>query len=358
MQSLLKFSQTLLRFGIVLGSFIHATVVMAEVAYKVDGKAVTTEQLYKENQGQFFEIEKQKYELIKNFAESAYLDAFWEKLAKSQKTTVAKAQATYLEKKVKLKNSEINDALEKFKDHPRLKELSNSARKEQVVEYLKSLKQRDAIDEIISTALRSKKLEVMYPKPEEPVFKLTVLEDDVVKYGPSTKDTKPLGCKNDCVISVIEYSEFQCPFCEKVLPTVRRLMTEYKGKVRWVVRDFPLGFHNRAKPAAVAAHCAKDQSKYWEMYEKLFQNQRSLEDNQLKSYAKAIGLDMNKFNKCFDNPSEKHAIIDRNYESGSKVGVTGTPAFFVNGRRLSGALPYEQFKEIFEEELAKSKDKS
>lgn len=358
MQSLLKFSHPILRFGIVLGSFLNASIVMAESAYKIDGKTITTEQLYKENQGQFFEIEKQKYELIKNFAETAYLDAFWEKLAKKQKTTAAKAQATYLDKKVKLKSSEINEALGKFKDHPRLKDLSKSARKEQVVQYLKSMKQRDAIDEIISSAIRSKKLQVTYPKPQEPVFKLTVREDDAVKYGPNTKDTKPLGCKDDCVISVVEYSEFQCPFCEKVLPTVRRLMSEYKGKVRWVVRDFPLGFHNRAKPAAIAAHCAKDQNKYWEMYEKLFQNQRSLEDNQLKSYAKAIGLNMGKFNKCFDNPSEKLAIIDRNYESGSKVGVTGTPAFFVNGRRLSGALPYEQFKEIFEEELAKSKDKS
>jgi protein-disulfide isomerase len=135
-------------------------------------------------------------------------------------------------------------------------------------------------------------------------------------------------------------------------------MSDYKGKVRWVVRDFPLGFHDRAKPAAVAAHCAKDQNKYWEMYSKLFANQRKLDDDSLRSYAKDIGLDMKKFGKCFDKPAEKMAIIEANYRSGEQVGVTGTPAFFVNGRRLSGALPFEEFKKIFDEELSRAKSKS
>ena len=132
---------------------------------------------------------------------------------------------------------------------------------------------------------------------------------------------------------------------------VRQLLNDYKGKVRWVVRDFPLGFHKRARPAAVAARCAKDQGKYWEMYEELFKNQRSLEDEDLKKYAKNIGLQLDKFQKCFENPTEQLKIIEKNFKSGEELGVTGTPAFFINGRRIAGALPYEEFKRIFDEEL-------
>mgnify|MGYP003683691671 FL=1 len=175
---------------------------------------------------------------------------------------------------------------------------------------------------------------------------------DPVKYGPKPTDIKPAGCKDDCKITVIEYSEFQCPFCEKILPTVRQLMSEYKGKVRWIVRDFPLGFHKRARPAAAAAHCAKDQDKYWQMYEELFKNQRKLEDSDLTKYAKNIGLNMKKYDKCISS-GVKMSDIEENYRSGEQLGVTGTPAFFVNGRRLSGALPYGEFKKIFKEELAK-----
>ena len=161
-----------------------------------------------------------------------------------------------------------------------------------------------------------------------------------------------MGCAGEaCPITVVEFSEFQCPFCERVLPAVRQLLNDYKGKVRWIVRDFPLGFHKRARPAAVAARCAKQQGKYWEMYEELFKNQRSLEDEDLKKYAKNVGLNLDKFLKCFGNPEDQLKVIEKNFRSGEELGVTGTPAFFINGRRIAGALPYDEFKRIFEEEL-------
>ncbi|MFW7377911.1 MAG: DsbA family protein [Oligoflexus sp.] len=331
----------------------------AQPAFRIDGQVVTVDQLYKDHQSKFYELEKQKYELIDSLARQQFLDKYWEDLAKKEKTSPEAARDAYLAKQSTVKDAEITDALGKFKDHPRLKEMSDAEKRSQVVEYLQSLKTRDVIEDILQEAINSKKLLVMYEKPQEPRFPLKLSKTDPVKYGPEPKDTKPMGCSGEgCPITVVEYSEFQCPFCERVLPTVRRLMAEYKGKAQWVVRDFPLGFHNRAKPAAVAAHCAKDQGKYWEMYEELFRNQRNLNDDDLKSYAKNIGLDLKKFNKCFDNPEAKLALIEENYRSGEEFGVTGTPAFFINGRRLSGALPYEEFKRIFDEELAQSKQKS
>ena len=100
----------------------------------------------------------------------------------------------------------------------------------------------------------------------------------------------------------------------------RKLLTKYKGKVRWTVRDYPLPFHKRAKPAAaIAARCAQDQGKYWEMYNKLFDNQRKLSDADLTSYAKAIGLDMAKYNACVKSPAKALAVIEANTASGSEL---------------------------------------
>ena len=156
----------------------------------------------------------------------------------------------------------------------------------------------------------------------------------------------------------MEYSEFQCPFCSKVVPDTKRILAEYKGKIRWIVRDFPLSFHDRAKPAAIAAKCAAEQGKYWNMYSQLFDNQRNLGDSDLKSYADKIGLDKGKYDQCVANPGPMEAKIEKNMQTGMALGVSGTPAFFINGRRLSGAMPYSEFKRIIDDELSGKKKKT
>ena len=335
-----------------VGLALFAGNAVSATAFKINGKATTVEAIYKNHQDKFYDLEKQKFELIERLAHQQYLESFWSSLAKKKGISPEKAQKDYLATKTLVSESEIKNTISKFKDHPQLKDLSDKEKRKQITDYLKSMKTRSEIDRLVQDALKQKKLVVRYPKPQEPIYKLTVKASDPVKYGPKPTDIKPAGCKDDCKITVIEYSEFQCPFCEKILPTVRQLMSEYKGKVRWIVRDFPLGFHKRARPAAAAAHCAKDQDKYWQMYEELFKNQRKLEDSDLTKYAKNIGLNMKKYDKCISS-GVKMSDIEENYRSGEQLGVTGTPAFFVNGRRLSGALPYGEFKKIFKEELAK-----
>ena len=330
--------------------------------YRVNGKSVDVDKLYKQNTGKFYELEKQKYELIENIAKQAYLESFFEEMGRKQKVSPEVARANFLDSTAKVSQAEIKATLKKFGDHPKLKSQSDAEKKRQITDYLKSNKEREAIDKIIREGLAAKKLVITYPKPQEPIFPMKILATDPVKYGPKSQDTKPVKCKGeDCAITVVEYSEYQCPFCVRVLPAVDRLLSEYAGKVRWIVRDFPLGFHDRAKPAAIAARCAQDQGKYWEMYATLFENQRKLADADLRKYGEMIKLDkkaLKEYLECLDKPA-KHAkhleTIDKNYALGESVGVTGTPAFFINGRRLSGALPYEKFKEIFEDEIAKLK---
>jgi protein-disulfide isomerase len=154
-------------------------------------------------------------------------------------------------------------------------------------------------------------------------------------------------------ITIIEFSDYQCPFCSRAEETVKKVLDEYKGKVRLVFRQYPLPFHPQAAKASEAALCAADQGKYWEMHEKLFANQSALGVDQLKQHAKGLGLDGGKFDKCLDS-GEKTKLVEASKKAGDEAGVNGTPAFFINGRPLAGAVPFEKFKEIIDYELTNS----
>lgn len=331
-----------------------------QVAYKIGGKSTTLEEVYKKDQAPFYDVDKKKYELIERIAKDAYLEHFWQNLAKEQGKSVAETQKAYEDKNLKISDKEVKETLEKFKDHPSLAKLEKKEQEKQIRDYLLERGRRELFDGIVEGGLKKGELVITFPEPEEPVYKVTVTNEDHVRYGPDLNDTKPFGCKeDDCQITIVEYSEFQCPFCSRVQPDSKRILGEYKGKIRWIVRDFPLSFHDRARPAAIAAKCAGEQGKYWNMYGTLFDNQRNLADADLKSYAEKIGVDKAKYEHCVANPAAVEAKIDRNFQSGAALGVSGTPAFFINGRRLSGALPYGDFKRVIEEELSgKHKKKS
>jgi len=128
------------------------------------------------------------------------------------------------------------------------------------------------------------------------------------------------------------------------------VMKAYPGKVRVAWKDLPLPFHQNAMPAAIAARAAGEQGKFWEMHDKMFTNQQKLAVDDLKSFAKDLGLDQGKFDKCLDS-GEKAAMVSADEKDGESAGVSGTPAFFINGIFINGAVPYEQFKETVDREL-------
>lgn len=331
----------------------------AQDAFKIAGKATSIAEIYKQDQASFYDLEKKKFELIERIAKEKYLDHFWQTQAQETKKSVEEAKKAYEDKNLKISEKEVTDTLEKFKDHPQLAKLDKKEQDKQVREYLVERQRRELYDGIIEAGIKKGDLVISYPMPEEPIYKVSVSTDDFVRFGPEPGDTAPIGCKgDDCPITIVEYSEFQCPFCSRVMPDVKKVLTEYKGKVRWISRDFPLSFHDRARPAAIAAKCAGEQGKYWHMYTMLFDNQKALADSDLRSYGEKVGLDKTKFEKCLNNPAPMEAKIDRNFQSGVSLGVSGTPAFFINGRRLSGAMPFSEFKRVIDEELAKGSKKS
>lgn len=168
-------------------------------------------------------------------------------------------------------------------------------------------------------------------------------------------DGDPAKGDPDAPITIIEFSDFECPFCGRFnSQTLPELQKEYidTGKARLVFRDFPLSFHANAQKASEAAECANDQGKFWEMHDIIFENQRALTNSDLKGYASQLGLDTAKFNNCLDS-GEKEAEVKADLAAGSKAGVSGTPTFFVNGRKLVGAQPFAAFKAAIDAELAK-----
>jgi protein-disulfide isomerase len=154
-------------------------------------------------------------------------------------------------------------------------------------------------------------------------------------------------------VTIVEFSDFQCPFCVRARPTVKRVLEAYGDRVRFVFRHYPLDFHPLAQKAGEAADCAGDQGRFWEMHDRLWGNPQKLEVSDLKAHAQALGLDTERFSSCLD--SGRHAgRVERDLRAGQAYGVSGTPAFFVNGRPISGAQPFEAFQQVIDDELARA----
>jgi protein-disulfide isomerase len=159
--------------------------------------------------------------------------------------------------------------------------------------------------------------------------------------------------------AIVEFTDYQCPFCKRhstnVLPQIKKELID-TGKVKYALRDYPLGFHGQAKGAAVAANCAGKQGKYWEMHEVLFENQRGLKDTLYIDTAQSLGLDATQFTKCLNNPANSKAV-DADMAYGNTLGVTGTPKFFIGKVKgnsitdvqvISGAQAYGAFSGAIE----------
>ena len=173
--------------------------------------------------------------------------------------------------------------------------------------------------------------------------------DANTRYRADIKGAPMKGAK-DAPVTIVQWSDFQCPFCGRVEPTVAKVMDTYKGKVRVVWRDLPLPFHPNALPSAIAARAAGEQGKFWEMHDKLFADQAHEDRATFEKYAQELGLNMTKFKAALDAQKGK-AAIEADAAAGGKIGAHGTPAFFVNGKFLSGAQPFEVFKTKIDEEL-------
>lgn len=166
---------------------------------------------------------------------------------------------------------------------------------------------------------------------------------EVAAVGPS------LG-PEDAPVTIIEFSDFQCPYCAAAVPTIEQVMSAYPSEVRLVFRAFPLPFHDNAYKAAEAGFCADEQGQFWPMSDWMFGHQDQLALTYLKQEAMTLGLDSAQFDACLDS-GQYTSRVEEDIQAGEEAGVSGTPTFFINGRLLLGAQPFESFKKIIDEEL-------
>ena len=171
------------------------------------------------------------------------------------------------------------------------------------------------------------------------------------RYSIDTDGAPRRGPANAKVI-LVEFSDFQCPFCARVTATLSQIRQVYGEEVAIVFKNLPLAMHSKAKAAAAAAEAAHRQGKFWEMHDLIFANQREMSPQKYEQYAQQLGLDMDRFRKDVASAAVKKKV-DADAAEAARLGVTGTPGFFVNGRFLSGAKPFDSFKVVIDEELKK-----
>ncbi len=208
--------------------------------------------------------------------------------------------------------------------------------KEQLGAYLQGQSAQGKLIEYLQELRSGAQVALTLPPPQMPRV-------DVEAIGPSKGPT-------NAPVTMVVFSDFECPYCARSKAVIDQVVRDYGDKVRIVYRDFPLPFHANAPKAAEAALCADEQGKFWEFHDHLFANQDKLQLAALKETARTLGLDGAAFDACLDG-GKMTARVEKNLEAGREAGVTGTPAFFINGLPLEGAQPYAAFKQALDLEL-------
>jgi protein-disulfide isomerase len=286
------------------------------------------------------EYQERVYELRRNALESMIVKRLVEAKAKAEGLTPEEyAQREVLKKVPEPTDEEIRSLYDRaVAGGEKLPPLDKF--KPDLARFIKQQKAREVAASWYEELKKEAKVEILLPAYEPP--KVVVAADGPAK-GPA-----------NAPVTIVEFSDFECPYCVKAEATVKDLLDAYPGKIRLVYRDFPLPNHKQAGKAAEAAHCADDQGKYWEMHGKLFASEGKLAPTDLKGYARELGLDGPRFDRCLES-GEKAKVVDAHRKAGSEAGVNGTPAFFINGRPLSGAQPLENFKAVVDKELGLKK---
>ena len=304
----------------------------AEVLAVVNGKPITEAEVRQSAADQFKALEReyqqQTHQLLENSLDQAVQDRLLETEAAARGVTKEALLA-------ELKPTPVTDAdVDAFYEQ-------NKAQiprpKEQVAAQIKSYLEQQG---------QQKSREAFFGKLKDKYkveYKMEPIRVEVAATGPARGPA-------NAPVTIVEFSDFQCPFCSRLTPTIKQVEEKYGNKVRLVFRQYPLPMHPNAQKAAEASLCAGDQGKFWEMHDAMFADQNALGVDQLKAKAASLGLKAEEFNSCID--SGKHAAaIQADMKEGSAAGVSGTPALFINGRFINGAVPLEQITSVIDDEL-------
>jgi protein-disulfide isomerase len=287
-----------------------------------------------------YEAETQVFNAVSRIVEERFLDQFFENI-KTQRNlpTRTAAQELYFHENSSISDARVNEIVTQFASDDRLKNLSSEEQRKEVRRALEMQESQNALRALVLDARQKGEFHVSIPEPTEPTMEV----DDG-----GNPSVGPANAK----VTIVEFADYECPFCARVVPTLWELTKKYEGKLRWVFRDYPLPFHKQAMPAAIAANCAGAQGKYFEAHNFLFENHNKLSEETFMQMANTLKLDSQAFNTCRSDSHQKQEI-ENDLAAGEKLGVNGTPTYFVNGKRIKSGATREAFSAAIDAELAK-----
>jgi len=298
-------------------------------AAMVDGQPISLAQLDER-------VAKQLYDARQQALGEMVNEALLEKEAKSQGiTTDALLQKEVNAKITEPTPAEVDQVWEANK--ARMPGKTKEQVTPDIVKWLKEQKGGQLQQTYIQSLRTKYKVQILLEPP-----RVTVAVDDDPSLGPT-----------DAPVTIVEFSDYQCPYCSRAEPIVKQVLEKYKGKVRFVYRDFPLSFHPFAAKASEAAQCANDQGKFWEFHDALYADQSKLAVPDMEATAGRLGMNAEKFKSCMDT-GKYTAEVSKDIADATKAGVNSTPSFFINGVAVVGAQGPEAFSDIIDQELARS----
>jgi protein-disulfide isomerase len=306
------------------------------IAVEANGIVITNEEIRKGIENDLFEAETKVFEIKFNKMKEVLLQKLMDRDPKKKGLTNDQYLEKYISSTVKVSEAEI----QKFVDQRKIPaQHVNEQIKERIKGFLGVEKKKEAIDIWLSKQTKNGGISVYLAKPRRPVFNVTV------------GDSPSAGGK-DAKVTIVEFSDFQCPFCAKGAEIITKLKKKYGNKIQVAFKNFPLPFHKQAKKASLAGLCVNEQDsgKFWKLHDTMFADQTKLSPKDLKESVKKLGIDYAKFEKCFEE-NKYEAKIAKDIKEGEAIGVKSTPTFFVNGKLVSGAQPLEVFSEIIDEDL-------
>ena len=313
---------------------------VGEPLAQVDGQAITSEEIEKALGAQLSKLQEQIYNLKRQKLEETINERLLVREADKRQLSVPALLDAEVTSKVNLVTEQ---EVEKFyqENKSRLQGEETTVR-QQIRQHLQNQKLTARRQEFLRM-LRSQANVVIHLNPP-PVFRTVVSTESAPFKGPAKAP-----------VTIVKFEDFHCPFCKRAQATLADLLSRYDKKVRLVHRDFPIdSLHPNARKAHEAARCANEQGKFWEYHDILYARAPKASSEDLKKYATELGLNLPAFEQCLSNGKYK-AAVQKDVEEGIRVGVTGTPAFFINGRLLSGAQPLEAFASMVDDELARKR---
>lgn len=309
-----------------------------KVALKAGEIEITNDELLGPIELDIFKKEMEIFEIKFSRANTLLL----EKLIKADPKSKGLTNDQYFEKFISTNVKVTEEDIQKFAKKNNVPvEKINQQVKVKIEEYIKVEKKKEALDVFIAKKTKDSGIEVYINKPIPPTFEVEV-------------GNAPFAGGKDAKVVIVEFSDFQCPYCAKAAEMVTKIKKKYGNKIKVVFKQFPLSFHSQAKKAAVASLCANEQSSesFWKMHDVFFSNQANLAPKKMKESAAKLGLKSEIFNKCLDD-NKYLGQVEKDIQQGRKLNVKGTPSFFINGMVFLESNSFDKFSEFIDQELVR-----